>query len=123
MKLSDLITHRLAKNDPLTKAIVRHYGECELTLEETYDDDPRMYQLPDNVPPLMICGDDSWGAVVGVIGINGHLVVIASFGDDGPCSFSPTLNRGKYTNPLSEDKEWVNVLVADEIVVAQPLLP
>lgn len=123
MKLSDIITNRIAINDSLTKAIVRHLDDCELTLEEVWDDDqPRMYQLPESNSTLMICGDDSWGAVIGVVAIKGHLVLIASFGDDGPLSFSPTLNRGKYTNPLTKEKEWVNALDESDIVATSHLL-
>jgi len=123
MKLTDLITNRLAKSDPLTKAIIKHYNDCELTVEEVYDDEkPRWYQLPDDSGSLMVCGDDSWGSVTGIVGINGHLVLIGCFGDEGYYLFSPTLNRKEYTNPLNDEKEWINTLDKSNVVSTHPLL-
>lgn len=42
-------------------------------------------------PGILVLGDDAWGSVTSVATWNGHLLLVANFGDEGNFIYSPTL--------------------------------
>ncbi len=57
-------------------------------------------ELMDTPHHVHISGDDSFGSVFNISVIQGHLILVASFGDDGDMVFSPTAPRGEMENDL-----------------------
>lgn len=75
------------------------------------------FELSDTPNNVLISGDDSYGAVTHISVWDGHLLLIANFGDDGEMIFSPTAPRGKVNNDLPSD---LIALMDEECEMASP---
>lgn len=58
------------------------------------------FELAPTPHHVLISGDDSYGTVTQISVCNGHLILIANFGDEGEMIFSPTAPRGNMQNDL-----------------------
>lgn len=76
------------------------------------DDDFELDRTPYHV---LINGDDSYGEVTYISVCNGHLILVANFGDDGQMVFSPTAPSGNMQNDLPAD--LVDVIDEESILV------
>ena len=55
----------------------------------------------DNTPfSVLVGGDNAYGPVTQISVCNGHLILVAAFGDDGEMVFSPTAPCGEALNDL-----------------------
>ena len=77
------------------------------------------FELNDTPNHVHIGGDDSYGAVTHISVWNGHLLLIANFGDDGEMVFSPTAPRGEVNNDLPSD---LIALMDEDCAMASPTI-
>lgn len=66
--------------------------------EMIYIDDEEEVMVALNDKFITCLGDDSWGAVTSMFVAEGHLVLVATFGDDGYVLFSPTIKESTDLN-------------------------
>jgi hypothetical protein len=76
------------------------------------------YEFPEETENLMILGDDSWGGVIGAYVKEGHLILIANYGDEGNYRYSLTEVEG--ANLIELDHIGTVRLLSDLIKTSLP---
>lgn len=79
-------------------------------------------ELMDTPHHVHVSGDDSFGSVFNISVIQGHLILIASFGDDGDMVFSPTAPRGEMENDLPAELIELLSSVDDCATITNPTI-
>lgn len=75
---------------PEVLTVIHYIGTNVTQITNDYHEDDVEYQFPDSKETLLILGDDNWGAVTGAYADDGHLVLIANYGDEGDYKYSFT---------------------------------
>ena len=95
---------------PAVELILKFIGDVVVTTPQSDGEDESLdYEFPNQTESLLILGDDSWGAVTGAFVQNGHLVLVANYGDEGDINYA-----------VSSSSEW-DALSLDRICTATTL--
>jgi hypothetical protein len=95
---------------PEVQMVLGFIGNRVHVMKEYDDDDDLVYALVEQRTSLLVMGDDSWGAVTGAFVKDGHLILIANFGDDGEYSFCLT---GEGANQIGLNQICASTLLSD----------
>lgn len=85
--------------------VLKYLGPVVVVTTERYGDDEDDctidYEFPFQTEGLLICGDDAWGGVTRAYVHEGHLILVANYGDDGEFAYNLTGDLNRRFNKIS----------------------